>query len=181
MATKTKAKSKSAPKIVSEHEGMSLSVVIPAYNEEGAVKTTVDDVRASLDPIGIEYEIIVVDDGSSDGTLAEARESGATVHFNQVNSGYGATLKRGVKAAEVTEAGEQRWVDDQLSDESSNMQLVLGGSPETCTPGYYNQEGTKERYRDVRLESYGKGLGAYRKVLRAWREDGNLDGLDLTT
>ncbi len=100
MATKTKAKSKSAPKIVSEHEGMSLSVVIPAYNEEGAVKTTVDDVRASLDPIGIEYEIIVVDDGSSDGTLAEARESGATVHFNQVNSGYGATLKRGVKAAQ---------------------------------------------------------------------------------
>jgi len=100
MAPKTKARPKARAKVISEHEGMTLSVVIPAYNEEGAVKTTVEDVRKSLDPIGIEYEIIVVDDGSSDGTLQEARDTGATVHFNQVNSGYGATLKRGVKAAQ---------------------------------------------------------------------------------
>jgi len=59
--------------------------------------------------------------------------------------------------------------------------LVLGGSPETCTPGYYNQEGTKERYRDVRRESYTKGLGAYKKVLKSWRDSDKLAGLDLTT
>lgn len=80
--------------------GMSLSVVIPAYNEEGAVRTTVEDVRATLEPTGIPYEIIVVDDGSSDDTRAEATASGAKVDFNQVNSGYGATLKRGVKQAQ---------------------------------------------------------------------------------
>ena len=88
--------------------------------------------------------------------------------------------KRQVQAANVTAAAEQHWIDDQLSAESSQAQLVLGGSPESCTPGYYNQEGTHERYRDVRLESYGKGLGAYRSVLRDWRDAGDLQGLDLT-
>ncbi len=89
-------------------------------------------------------------------------------------------LKRRVRVAQVTAEGEQRWVDDQLSEASSGVQLILGGSPESCTPGYYNQEGTHERYRDVRLESYGKGLGAYRKLLRDWREAGELEGLGLT-
>jgi glycosyltransferase involved in cell wall biosynthesis len=80
--------------------GLSLSVVIPAYNEEAAVRSTVEDVRAHLVPLGIPYEIIVVDDGSKDNTRAEAIASGATVDWNDQNSGYGATLKRGVKRAQ---------------------------------------------------------------------------------
>lgn len=96
----TKTKTKKAGKIVSEYEGLSLSVVIPAFNEEGAVRSTVEDVREHMDPLGIPYEIIVVDDGSADNTRAEAEATGATVHYNQVNSGYGATLKRGVRAAQ---------------------------------------------------------------------------------
>lgn len=80
--------------------GMSLSVVIPAYNEENAVRATVEDVRAYLEPLKIPYEIIVVDDASEDGTRSEAEASGATVTFNDVNSGYGASLKRGVRMAQ---------------------------------------------------------------------------------
>lgn len=98
MTTTTKTKVKA--KIVSEYEGLSLSVVIPAFNEQGAVRETVEDVRSALRDTGIPFEIIVVDDGSSDNTRAEAEASGATVHYNQVNSGYGATLKRGVRAAQ---------------------------------------------------------------------------------
>ena len=89
---------KAAP--VAGLEDMALSVVIPAYNEEGAVRATVEDVRKALEPTGIDYEIIVVDDGSEDNTRAEAKASGATVHYNQTNSGYGATLKRGVRNAQ---------------------------------------------------------------------------------
>lgn len=81
-------------------EGMALSVVIPAYNEENAVRATVEDVRAALAPTGIDFEIIVVDDGSVDRTRQEAEASGATVTWNDANSGYGATLKRGVKMAQ---------------------------------------------------------------------------------
>ena len=82
------------------YAGMSLSVVIPAYNEQGAVRSTVEDVRREMDATGVPYEIIVIDDGSSDNTLAEARASGAIVDMNQVNTGYGASLKRGIKLAQ---------------------------------------------------------------------------------
>lgn len=83
----------------SSHAGMELSVIIPAFNEEGAVRRTVEDVRHHLEPLGIPFEVIVVDDASEDGTLAEAEAAGANVTSNEVNSGYGASLKRGVRMA----------------------------------------------------------------------------------
>lgn len=86
--------------LVSEVEGMSLSIVIPAYNEEGAVKETIEEVRSAMDPLGVPYEIIVIDDGSEDRTLEFARETGVKVDTNQVNTGYGASLKRGIKHAQ---------------------------------------------------------------------------------
>jgi cyclohexanone monooxygenase len=89
-------------------------------------------------------------------------------------------MKRKVQVAQPSTEAVGRWMDDQLSDEASQAQLVLGGSPASCTPGYYNQEGTQQRYRDVRLESYGKGLVAYGRVLDDWRMAGELDGLELT-
>ena len=89
--------------------------------------------------------------------------------------------KRDVKAAYVSPNAEQEWIDDQLSNAAAQAQLVLGNSSISCTPGYYNQEGTREKYRNVRLESYGKGLGAYRKVLKDWRDSGELRGLELTS
>ena len=88
------------PALMSEWAGMSLSVVIPAYNEEGAVRQTVEDVRREMDATGIPYEIIVIDDGSSDNTLAMAKATGSIVDSNQVNTGYGASLKRGIKLAQ---------------------------------------------------------------------------------
>lgn len=97
-ATTTKAKAAKAMK--SEFDGLSLSIVIPAYNEEGAVRQIIEDVRREMDPTGVPYEVIVVDDGSSDRTLEIARETGAIVDNNQVNTGYGASLKRGIRHAQ---------------------------------------------------------------------------------
>ena len=47
---------------------MQLSVVFPVYNEAGNVEALVDDVVRACDPLGLDYEIVVVDDGSQDGT-----------------------------------------------------------------------------------------------------------------
>jgi dolichol-phosphate mannosyltransferase len=49
---------------------MKLSVVIPAQNEEGSVAQTVDGIVAVLEREGIDYEVLVVDDGSTDTTAA---------------------------------------------------------------------------------------------------------------
>ncbi len=80
--------------------GMSLSIVVPAYNEEGAIEHTVQDIRREMDATGVPYEIIVIDDGSSDRTLELARATGVLVDTNQVNTGYGASLKRGIRHAQ---------------------------------------------------------------------------------
>ena len=79
-----------------------LAVVIPAFNEEGAVRSTVTEVSRVLVAAGISHEIVVVNDGSTDNTRAEATASGARViHFAE-NVGYGHALKAGIAATNST-------------------------------------------------------------------------------
>ena len=78
----------------------SLAVVIPAYNEEGAVRATVLEVRKVLETLGLRYEICVVNDGSKDNTRAEAEASGARVIHFEENVGYGHALKAGIRATQ---------------------------------------------------------------------------------
>lgn len=76
-----------------------VSVVIPAFNEETAVAREVETVRQILAPYQVPYEIIVVDDGSADGTAVEAAKAEARVLRHLENRGYGAALKTGIRAA----------------------------------------------------------------------------------
>jgi dolichol-phosphate mannosyltransferase len=55
---------------------MKLSVVIPAHNEEGSVGATVEGVAAKLDAESIEYDVLVIDDNSSDRTKEVVEEIG---------------------------------------------------------------------------------------------------------
>jgi glycosyltransferase involved in cell wall biosynthesis len=77
----------------------SLSVVVPAFNEEKAVGAEVTRLRDVLKQSGRPFEIIVVDDGSSDNTVDSAESAGARVVRHRVNRGYGAALKTGIRAA----------------------------------------------------------------------------------
>ncbi|BDZ70005.1 glycosyltransferase family 2 protein [Methanobacterium petrolearium] len=72
---------------------MSVSVIIPAYNEEKTVANVVGVVK-SLNYVD---EIIVVNDGSVDGTEQKALEAGATVLSHVKNQGKGAAIKTGFK------------------------------------------------------------------------------------
>lgn len=49
---------------------MNLSVVVPVFNEEESLEPLLREIREALEPLGMSYEVIVVDDGSSDGTFA---------------------------------------------------------------------------------------------------------------
>lgn len=76
-----------------------VSVIIPAYNEQAAVGAEVASVRQALLRHGIAHEIIVVDDGSQDGTTEEAARAEARVLRHLKNRGYGAAIKTGIAAA----------------------------------------------------------------------------------
>lgn len=77
-----------------------ISVVIPCLNEESAIGQTIDNIITVFDQADIlDYEIVVVDDGSTDKTAEIALSKNATVISHPHNLGYGNSLKDGIKAA----------------------------------------------------------------------------------
>jgi glycosyltransferase involved in cell wall biosynthesis len=76
-----------------------VSVVMPAYNEEHGIGPQIERLRAVMERCGRAYEVIVVDDGSSDGTAAEARKHAVRLVQQGRNRGYGASLKAGIAVA----------------------------------------------------------------------------------
>jgi glycosyltransferase involved in cell wall biosynthesis len=79
-----------------------VSVVIPAYNEERAIVNGVAEVQRVMSELGVSYDVIVVNDGSTDGTGQEAEKTTARVLHQRSNKGYGAALKRGILAGNST-------------------------------------------------------------------------------
>jgi glycosyltransferase involved in cell wall biosynthesis len=75
-----------------------LTIVIPAFNEAVSVARVIENVTAALH--GISFDLVVVDDGSSDDTAEVARRAGANVVQHARNLGYGAALKTGFKFAQ---------------------------------------------------------------------------------
>jgi glycosyltransferase involved in cell wall biosynthesis len=77
-----------------------VTVVVPAYNEEGAIA---EDMRSLLEVLGatdLRFEVVVVNDGSKDRTEEEARKvPGLRLLSHSHNRGYGAALKTGIRAA----------------------------------------------------------------------------------
>ncbi|OHA14715.1 MAG: glycosyl transferase [Candidatus Tagabacteria bacterium RIFCSPLOWO2_01_FULL_39_11] len=73
---------------------LTLSVIIPAYNEESTILEIIRRVKA-VDLKDINKEIIVVDNGSDDGTFEKARNAGNVKVFREFEKGKGAALKKG--------------------------------------------------------------------------------------
>lgn len=79
-------------------EFKTLSIVIPCYNESKTIRELLKKVKEA-DSLGLKKEIIIVDDGSKDGTrkiLEKYKKlKGYKVIFHKINKGKGASLKTG--------------------------------------------------------------------------------------
>lgn len=89
---------------MSEDSPVYLSLIIPAYNEQSRISSTLHAAAAYLDSLGKSYEIIVVNDGSSDGTPAEIEARCGDLEQLRVvsyepNRGKGYAVRQGVFAA----------------------------------------------------------------------------------
>lgn len=80
---------------------MKLSVIIPVYNEEKTIIPLLDKVEKAVLPGGIEKEIIIVDDFSTDNTRKILRkfENKYQVIYHSINTGKGGALRTGFKQA----------------------------------------------------------------------------------
>jgi len=95
-----------------------LSVVIPAYNEEDRLRRHVPGIVEYLKSRNLKFEIIVVDDGSRDGTAAVARTLPVRLISYQPNRGKGGAVKAGMLAA------QGRYVMFTDADQSTPIQEV---------------------------------------------------------
>lgn len=83
-----------------------LSVVVPLYNEEGCVKQLLDDIQRALDGFSMAWELVIVDDGSSDTTVHRLEESiqkfttPVRIIALQRNFGQTAAMQAGIDAAQ---------------------------------------------------------------------------------
>jgi dolichyl-phosphate beta-glucosyltransferase len=81
---------------------MDISIVIPAFNEAAKIGRDVEEAASFLSEQGLDGEVIVVDDGSTDGTAAEAERANVSSTIRRIvlrlerNSGKGAAVKRGI-------------------------------------------------------------------------------------
>src|SRR5688572_16824592 len=112
----------------------SLSVVVPVFNEERNVRPMTEALAPPLAALGAPYEIIFVDDGSSDGTLRELRavcEADARVRFVALRRNFGKAAALSVGFAEARGARVVT-LDGDLQDGPREIPKLLARLDEGC-------------------------------------------------
>src|SRR5262249_24101377 len=85
--------------VAGQASDLEVSVVMPCLNEARTVATCVDKAVRSLEAMGVRGEVIVADNGSSDGSPEIAKKHGAHV-VHVARRGYGSALQAGIAAAQ---------------------------------------------------------------------------------
>jgi glycosyltransferase involved in cell wall biosynthesis len=125
-------------------QSTAVSVVIPACNEAGAIAAVIGGLTAAA----TWHEIIVVDDGSDDGTGAAAEAAGARVVTHPYNKGNGAAVKSGIRAATgeyvlIIDGDGQHQPSDALAlvSKLGTYDLVVGARSSTTQAGSTRRAG----------------------------------------
>jgi len=121
-----------------------VSIIIPAYNESQNIGEVVFKIKERYP----DYEIIVVNDGSTDDTADIARDAGARVHSHPYNIGNGAAIKSGIRTA----SGDILvFMDADLQHNPEDIETMLN-----YFPGYDMVVGTRLNKDQTSL---GRALG----------------------
>jgi len=160
----------------------SLSIVIPVYNEEQNVPLLHQEVRQALDPLRLPYEVIYVDDGSRDGSVARlteiaARDRNVVVICFRRNFGQTAALSAGITHSQgeiiiLMDADLQNNPSDipaMLAKLDEGYDVVSGWRRKRRDPFFSRKlpsriaNGIISRVTGVKLHDYGCTLKAYRR------------------
>jgi len=110
-----------------------ISLIIPAYNEVNGIEASLNEIKKVIGEIDIPAEIIVVDDGSTDGTYDKVKGLGVKAIRNDTNRGYGYSLKYGIRESKydwvcIIDADGTYPAEEikNLWKESENYDMVVG-------------------------------------------------------
>lgn len=153
-----------------------ISVIIPAFNEEAGIGELLD--KLIREGYHEKYEIIVIDDGSTDATSEIARSFPVKVYSHSVNKGYGASLKTGIRKASgkyVIMMDSDGQHDPKYLQELSVLLLyndmVIGTRSEASHQVKTRQAGKRiirwvgEYLVEQKLPDYNSGFRGFRKDL----------------
>ena len=171
----------------------SLSVVVPLYNEEGSLPHLIEQLLAALRPLGRSFEIVLVDDGSRDGTAAVLRD-----HVDRIPELVAVLLRRNYGQTAAMAAGFDAsrgevivTLDGDLQNDPADIPLLLEqlehGHLDLVSGWRHQRQDNRvsrllpsllanrliARVTGVRLHDYGCSLKAYRREVVA---DMNLYG-----
>lgn len=110
------------------HEYVDLSVVVPVFNEEENLPILISKLVKVLDPLGVSYEMVFVDDGSSDGSrrilkeIASQHPSLRIIGFKE-NRGLSAALLAGMREAQGKKIVT---LDSDLQNDPADIPGLLG-------------------------------------------------------
>ena len=100
-----------------------LTFIVPAYNEENEISSTLERLQKALSKQDLPFEIIVVNDGSTDQTPKRAEAcKGVRVIDHPINTGYGSAIKSGVRTAKYEWVGI---VDADGTYEIENVGMLI--------------------------------------------------------
>ena len=154
-----------------------VSVIVPVFNEENAVAGEIEKIHEVLRSHGLEYEVIVVDDGSDDRSGSRAAAAGAGVLRHAENRGYGAAIKTGMAAARydtivITDADGTYPVAQipELLQQLATADMVVGARtgedvhiPLVRRPAKWVLNWVATRVAGRRIPDLNSGLRAFRR------------------
>lgn len=156
-----------------------ISIIVPAYNEQEGIGVTLNRIFETMDVAKYDYEVIVVNDGSSDHTADEVKKfPRATLVSHTRNRGSGASTNTGVKHARgeicvMTDADGTYPVQDipRLLQEMNDYDMVIGARMrETGTlkvfriPAKWFIRSLASFLTDTKIPDLNSGLRAFKKV-----------------
>lgn len=155
---------------------MKISIIVPAYNEEDAIRAGLD----RLIELGFheKFEVIYVNDGSTDRTREIIQEYPVKLFNHNVNKGYGASLKTGIRKATgdkviILDSDGQhdpKYID-QIIDKLKDNDMVIGERTDDSFKAKRRQSGKKlirvvgEYLVEQKLPDYNSGFRGFDRLL----------------
>lgn len=155
-----------------------ISILVPAFNEAGGIRKTIEALRETFDQTRCRHEIIVIDDGSSDNTVEIAQACGAMVISHPENLGYGAALKTGIKRAQykwvaITDADGTYPIGEfpNLLKHIPAFDMVVGSRTGTFYAGGWFKRAGRTFFKWLSEFATGRSIPDINSGMRVFRRD----------